>query len=283
MHVVDALQSNSTPPISKPCSCCLEIAWYCVERQTSECVICYVLYVIHLPCITARIIGTAIVMLASIRRSMTDVHTARLPMTTCIVQAGPAARWQCRCQPTATGLVDARGVELRSYLEMEAGMKPYQADRLLRELGNRQHADLPWLQSRIAELAAVFGPENGHVVSAAIYNGGLDLLDRDAAGFKGQLAGLKEVLAGVNVLEIVSREPRLLYTPNVAAASKKVITKLTAIYPYKVPNKKQAVIALVAEYPELLVRMQHYSDNKDIKKVQDLPVDLQNRILKSYC
>ena len=85
------------------------------------------------------------------------------------------------------------------------------------------------------------------------------------------------------MLDIVSREPRLLYTKDVGAVSKKVISKLTAIYPYKSPNKKQDVIKMVAEYPELLVRMQFYADNRDIKTVQDLPVDLQNRILKSYC
>ncbi|KIY94973.1 hypothetical protein MNEG_12990 [Monoraphidium neglectum] len=71
--------------------------------------------------------------------------------------------------------------------------------------------------------------------------------------------------------------------PKRHAAQSDVISKLTALYPYKSPNKKQDVVRLVAEYPELLVRMAHYADDRCIKTVQDLPVDLQNRILKSYC
>jgi hypothetical protein len=49
------------------------------------------------------------------------------------------------------------------------------------------------------------------------------------------------------------------------------------------PNKRQDVLRLVAEYPELLVRMQAYANDPAVKRVQDLPVDLQNRLLRSYC
>jgi hypothetical protein len=36
------------------------------------------------------------------------------------------------------------------------------------------------------------------------------------------------------------------------------------------------------EYPMLLIRMEYYLDNK-YRKVEDLPVDIQNNILRNYC
>lgn len=40
---------------------------------------------------------------------------------------------------------------------------------------------------------------------------------------------------------------------------------------------------VLQEHPELLVRMPYYSSDPKIKRVEDLPVDLQNRILRNYC
>ena len=33
----------------------------------------------------------------------------------------------------------------------------------------------------------------------------------------------------------------------------------------------------------LLVRMEYYLDDKKYRKVEDLPVDIQNNILRNYC
>jgi len=85
---------------------------------------------------------------------------------------------------------------LRAYLEQEANLKPYQADRVLRELEKRPVTTVEWLKGRMTSLAAAFGPGSGIEVAAAVYNGGLDLLDQDAATFPKQLVQLKEVLAG---------------------------------------------------------------------------------------
>ena len=37
------------------------------------------------------------------------------------------------------------------------------------------------------------------------------------------------------------------------------------------------------EYPMLLVRMEYYLDDKKYRRVEDLPVDIQNNILRNYC
>jgi hypothetical protein len=46
------------------------------------------------------------------------------------------------------------------------------------------------------QLMAAFGPGSEAEAAAAVYNGGLDLLDQDAAAFPKQLVALKEALAG---------------------------------------------------------------------------------------
>ncbi|KAI8475427.1 MAG: hypothetical protein J3K34DRAFT_404918 [Monoraphidium minutum] len=140
----------------------------------------------------------------------------------------------------------------------------------------RPEADAAWLAGRVGGVAAAFGPGSEAEVAAAVYNGGLELLESDAAALPQALITLKTALPGVNVLSVASREPRLLYTPGAAAAAKKVVTKLTQVYPYKSATKKQDVLALVAEYPELLVRMTHYADDASIKKVRDIVFQAQS-------
>ena len=198
--------------------------------------------------------------------------------------------------------------------------QPYQADRLLRELLRRpspaaaadaDSGEAAWLRARLAALAAALGgggrgsrggDDGGGddaaaaaakaaakaaaaLAAEAAYNGGAELLDADADAFAAPLAALRAALAldAAAAAALAAREPRLLLRPELAAAAKRVVTRLTALYPYKSPNKKQDVVALVIEYPELLVRMPVYVDDKAVKKVEDLPVDLQNRISRSYC
>ncbi|GBF89783.1 hypothetical protein Rsub_02953 [Raphidocelis subcapitata] len=195
-------------------------------------------------------------------------------------QRAPLPR--CRCQQPAVEAPQESA--LRGYLEGEARLKPYQADRVLRELAKRPDADVAWLQERLGAVAAALGaPASSGALADALYNGGLDLLEADAGEFKQRLGAIKDALPGVDAVELASREPRLLYSPGAAAAVKQVLAKLTTVYPYKSSNKKRDVLQLVAEYPELLVRMGAYAGDAGIKKVQDLPVDIQNRILRSYC
>jgi hypothetical protein len=47
------------------------------------------------------------------------------------------------------------------------------------------------------------------------------------------------------VLSIVAKEPRLLWTPNVDTHVSKVLSKLIAIYPYETEDKRADVIKLV--------------------------------------
>jgi len=76
--------------------------------------------------------------------------------------------------------------------------------------------------------------------------------------------------------------PRLLYTPDAVSSVQAAADKLVAIYPYRVADKREEVLKLVEEYPELLLRIPLYCQDR-IQTVEDLPVDLQNRILKNYC
>ena len=48
-------------------------------------------------------------------------------------------------------------------------------------------------------------------------------------------------------------------------------------------NVPPCIILHAQEYPMLLVRMEYYLDDKKYRKVQDLPVDIQNNILRNYC
>lgn len=86
----------------------------------------------------------------------------------------------------------------------------------------------------------------------------------------------------IQVLEMASKEPRILWAPDLANLCQKVLQKMVQIYPYKSEDKKEEVIKVLAEAPELLFRMQYYCEDK-IKQVEDLPIDLQNRILRNYC
>jgi len=83
-------------------------------------------------------------------------------------------------------------------------------------------------------------------------------------------------------LQASKHVPRLLYTPDAVSSVQAAADKLVAIYPYRVADKREEVLKLVEEYPELLLRIPLYCQDR-IQTVEDLPVDLQNRILKNYC
>lgn len=53
-----------------------------------------------------------------------------------------------------------------------------------------------WLRGRMQALAAALGPGSEARAAEAAYNGGLELLAQDAAGFKAQITKLREVLTG---------------------------------------------------------------------------------------
>jgi len=110
-----------------------------------------------------------------------------------------------------------------------------------------------------------------------------ELLDAEPAQVARCLVELTEALPGIDVIKVVSEQPKLLRTPDVGSRVKKVLTKLTQLYPYKVPNKRAEVLKVVEDYPQLLVRMEYYLDDKKIRNVRDLPVDLVNCIMRIYC
>ena len=100
-----------------------------------------------------------------------------------------------------------------------------------------------------------------------------------------RLNEMTEIFGQVHTLLIIASEPRLLYLPDAAALSKKIIDKLTRMWPYKgnQQHKRVDVIETLAAYPILLIRMQFYLDDKAYRRIQDLPVDIQNNLLKNYC
>lgn len=169
-------------------------------------------------------------------------------------------------------------------LQQQGGMAPFQVDRLLKELERvaAPESKTPaFIAERVALLQMALGEDTP--MAEALFNGGIEMLNQDINAFPAQLVKLKAALGGAEVGTLVAREPRLLWMASVDIVVPKVLAKLLAIYPYKSRDKKGEVLKLVQEYPELLVRMSYYCDNPTIKAVEDLPVDLQNRIKKSYC
>ncbi|KAJ9525671.1 hypothetical protein QJQ45_003496 [Haematococcus lacustris] len=115
-----------------------------------------------------------------------------------------------------------------------------------------------------------------------LYNGGLPLLEQDTSLVSEQLHVLREMLPGVDVLGLVSQQPALLALPDLKASLETVLDKLLLIYPYPSSDKMADVLALVQDAPELLLRMRFHCTAR-VTTVEDLPVDLQNRIWRSYC
>lgn len=179
----------------------------------------------------------------------------------------------CRAETSVVGVLET------------CGLKPYQMDRILKELERNSSANSPdWLDERVNLIKTALGSDTS-VLADLIYNGGVELLTQDLNMYPEQLVKLKNVLNGAEVVTLVSKEPRLLWMSEIETKIPKVLDKLLKIWPYKgTAQKKQAeILQVVQEYPELLIRLIYFIDNPQIKTVQDLPVDLQNRILRSYC
>jgi hypothetical protein len=86
---------------------------------------------------------------------------------------------------------------MRTCATVSMGLVCLQIERLERELTSKQ-ADLTpdkaaeWLEERVAGLAAVVSDGDGHLATL-IYNGGMELLQKDSTLMASQLVELKEV------------------------------------------------------------------------------------------
>ncbi|KAF5841672.1 hypothetical protein DUNSADRAFT_11879 [Dunaliella salina] len=123
-----------------------------------------------------------------------------------------------------------------------------------------------WLAERVNALADLLGAaEIGSTNGAArstfkpffallLYNGGLALLQQDVAPMTRRLEELSTTLPGVDIVHVLCHVPRLLYTPDAVSSVQAAVEKLVAIYPYRVADKREEILKLVEEYPELLLR-----------------------------
>lgn len=169
-------------------------------------------------------------------------------------------------------------------------LQEYQVERLVSDCTRKggSFVDTSWLQQRIDRLeSALSGILTDRHQVAALCCHDIDVLDPayvDEEAVKAQLQGLTEIFGSIHVLSIISSQPRLLYLTDAPGFSLKIIDKLVKIWPYKgnQTQKRKDVIDTIAQYPMLLLRMQFYLDDK-VKRIQDLPIDIQNNLLKNYC
>jgi hypothetical protein len=170
-------------------------------------------------------------------------------------------------------------------------LEGYQQERLVADCTRKggSYVVSSWLLQRMGVL------ENGlscaatkpHIATLCYHD--IDVLD--PSNVKGEedvrvmLQKLAEIFGEQHAVSIISSQPRLLYMPDAPEMSQKIIDKLVKIWPYKgnQAQKRKDVIDTLTQYPMLLVRMQFYLDERTIKRIQDLPVDIQNNLLKNYC
>lgn len=168
--------------------------------------------------------------------------------------------------------------EVMSTFWRKHGLENYQIERLQAELARKDDSFnmISLLESKLASLRDALGVSS----AAEIVYADSDLLGLDPELLLTQVQDLKYSLPGIDLTRVLREQPRLLKQENLRFRVNAVLNKLERIYPYAAENKRAEILQLVEDYPALLFRMEYYLH---VRSVEQLPVDLQNCILKSYC
>ncbi|KAG2424564.1 hypothetical protein HXX76_014444 [Chlamydomonas incerta] len=98
----------------------------------------------------------------------------------------------------------------------------------------------------------------------------VDVLDTDPSLAIRNMVLLVEAFPGKEVGAIVQRSPRLLYTPDLRPRLERCLELLTRLHPAR---ERKVVAPVVAEYPDLVYRMDYYTH---VRMIDELPIEIQN-------
>ncbi|GBF96572.1 hypothetical protein Rsub_09155 [Raphidocelis subcapitata] len=126
-----------------------------------------------------------------------------------------------------------------------------------------------WLEAKFLSLGRLLpGADLASMVSKRPL-----LLRASSSQVVGALVALAAALPAADAVAVAEKRPGLLLLPDLAERCERAVSRLLRLH----PSRRRRVVAwLVAEYPELIERMDYYPDATTL---DDLPIEIQNMML----
>lgn len=153
---------------------------------------------------------------------------------------------------------------------VEQGLSRPEASRLYLELQTQgRNYTLQQLSSKVSRWGRVL-PDTD-IAALALKDS--RFLDADVGSGLNNMIRLIEAFPGKDVISMLVKQPRLLWCADLSTRIDRVIGQLLRIHPSK---DRDVVADIIAEYPELLYRMEYYTD---ATLIDELPIEIQNMMI----